>query len=300
MIFDNPEILQKRFLLYLRAEKNISAHTFIAYKQDLSDFFSFFGDLAPDLADFRKCRLAVREYWSSLSRRELKTSSILRKLCSLRSFFRFLVREKHMDSNPFLTLKLPKKAQTLPDFMTEKEVDSLFSIVERTRSRHMFRDKAILELLYASGLRIHEAMNLNIEDLDLWNGMVRILGKGNRERMLPIGTSATKAVERYLNARAAELPKKGALFLNPQRKRLTTRGARKIIGRWAGNSGLSRKVHPHMFRHSFATHLLDRGCDLRTVQELLGHKSLNSTQLYTHTTLERLRKVYNQAHPRAL
>jgi integrase/recombinase XerC len=159
-----------------------------------------------------------------------------------------------------------------------------------------------MELLYSSGLRIQEAVGLNVEDLDLWNNLVRVFGKGSKERLVPLGDSATECLHAYLKQREKKEkisgPPKGAVFMNARGGRLTQRGARKIINRWVKESALGQSVHPHMFRHSFATHLLNRGCDLRTVQEMLGHKNISTTQRYTHTSIEQLRKVYENAHPR--
>ena len=254
-----------------------------------------------DLKNFRKCRLLVREYWASLSRRGVKDATLARKLASLRSFFRFLVLEDVLDHNPFKYLSLPRREKVLPKFLTEKEMGHFLSALENSKHKLAARDRALAELLYSSGLRIQEAVSLNAEDMDAWNGMVRVLGKGNKERLVPVGEAAAQCLEAYLSARRRKEGRtmlRGPLFLNPRGGRLTVRGARVAICRWVRESALHKNVSPHMFRHSFATHLLNRGCDLRTVQEMLGHKNLSTTQRYTHTSVEQLKKVYERAHPR--
>lgn len=299
----NLELLIKEFLLFMRAERNASPATLRAYKSDLEEFRQFVKDGYLDLSNFKKNRLLIREFWSALSKKRQRTSTLVRKLSALRSFFKFLVREDYADSNPFHYLRLPKKDQILPRFLTEKEMTQLLSAVEQRQHPLSARDRALLELLYSSGIRIQEAVNLNIEDIDLWNGIVRVFGKGNRERLVPLGDPAVSALEKYINCRGKSSlhgpSARGAIFLNVRGTRITSRGARKVIHRWVKQTALHKNVNPHMFRHSFATHLLNRGCDLRTVQEMLGHKSLASTQLYTHTSIEHLRKVYENAHPRA-
>ena len=282
----------------------MSAHTLRAYRHDLREFLEFL-KLQPlaDLSNFRKSRLLVREFWVSLSKRKIRTSTLLRKLAVLRSFFKFLVFENVIETNPFNYLKLPRREKRLPRFLTEKEVDEFLSTLERSMHVLAPRDRALMEFLYSSGLRIQEAVDLNLEDLDLWNGVVRVFGKGGRERRVPVGGPSLKSLEKYLEKRGilGESPAlfRGPVFLNARGKRITSRGARVVLDRWVRDGALQKKVSPHMFRHSFATHLLNRGCDLRTVQEMLGHKSLTSTQIYTHTSVEHLKKVYDSAHPRA-
>lgn len=299
------ELWVKRFLLFQRGERNASPNTLRAYQKDLSDFSVFLAKTghSADLSNFRQARLVVREFWIFCTKRKLSTSTLLRKLAALRSFFRYLLREDVVGSNPFDYLSLPKREKTLPKFLTEKETDTFFAAMQGSDHKLAVRDRALLELLYSSGIRVQEASGLNVEDLDLWNGMVRVFGKGSRERMVPLGETATRCLELYIKERERKErllePPRGPLFLNPARKRLGVRGIRKIILRWVKVAALRRNVSPHMFRHTFATHLLNRGCDLRTVQEMLGHKSIATTQLYTHTTTEQLKKVYQNAHPRA-
>lgn len=313
----------RRFLLFLRAERNASEETLRAYETDLKEFQNFMQKSSLDLSTFRKSRLLVREYWQTLSAKKLKSASIHRKLAVLRSFFKFLVNENLMKHNPFRYLAPPKRENALPRFLTEKELSHLLSAIENCQGALSLRNRALIELLYSSGIRIQEAVRLNIEDIDFWNGMIRIFGKGNKERLVPVGGKALKAIENYLKIRTLPLPLRevkassprrrgvgvrgiassphrcGALFLNARGARISTRGAAKVIQQLIRKISFPKHVSPHMFRHSFATHLLNHGCDLRTVQELLGHATLATTQRYTHTSVEQLKKVYDRAHPRA-
>ncbi len=298
----------KRFLLFMKAERSASPHTLRAYQKDLSEFHHFLNRTghAKDLDNFRQARLVVREFWIDGSKRRLSNASLLRKLASLRSFFRYLVTEDILPANPFEYLELPKKEKKLPRFLSEKEMGTLMApleAIETATTGLALRDRALIELLYSSGVRIQEAMNLNVEDMDLWNGTVRVLGKGNKERIVPVGEMAARALQKYMRERQARQTggreAKGPLFLNARGTKLGARGARLILNRWVKKASLERKVSPHTLRHTFATHLLNRGCDLRTVQEMLGHKSLASTQIYTHTSVEQLKKIYDRAHPRA-
>lgn len=299
------ELEVRRFLLALRADRGASPHTLRAYKTDLAEFARFLRkDPGADLGNFRRCRLAVREYWVSLSRRKLRPASLNRKLASLRSFFKYLTFEGKIEANPFVYLPPPKKDRSLPRFLTEKEVEAFIGTISRSVHPLALRDRSLVEFLYASGLRIQEAVDLNVEDVDLWNGTARVFGKGGRERVVPVGEPCLKALELYLEGRprAERLGSAGsgrAVFLNFRGKRITAAGARKALERWVRGAALDKRVTPHVFRHTFATHLLNRGCDLRTVQEMLGHKSLISTQIYTHTSVEQLKRVYDAAHPRA-
>lgn len=303
----SPEVLIKKFLLYMKAERGISRHTARAYAFDLKEFAQFLekaprhgGQAAPDLSNFRKARLLVREFWASVSQRGVKTSTLNRKLAALRSFFKYLVLEDLIDANPFGYLKTPKPERRLPRFLTEVEMEKFLGSLGGDSGFKTLRDKALFETLYSSGLRIHEALGLNLDDADLWNGMVRVFGKGARERMVPLGKTAVNALEAYLDERKKRFGRGAdkALFLNVRGGRLSTRGASKVLKTLVRKSPLSKDVAPHAFRHSFATHLLNHGCDLRTVQEMLGHRSLASTQIYAHTSIDGLKKVFAAAHPR--
>ncbi|MBI1979922.1 MAG: site-specific integrase, partial [Elusimicrobia bacterium] len=194
----NLDLWVRRFLLHLRAERNVSPHTLAAYQNDLKGFLLFLQKSEIDLSEFRQARLILREYWMSLSRRQVHSSTLIRKLASLRSFFKYLVREDQMTVNPFQYLPTPKKEKRLPDFLTEKEMGKFLSDLDAVRHPLVCRDRALIELLYSSGLRIQEAVSLNCSDIDLWNGTVRVFGKGSRERLVPVGDMALKAVRNYL------------------------------------------------------------------------------------------------------
>lgn len=286
----------RRFLLFMRVERSASPETIRAYRKDLKEFKLFSKNSRLDLANFRKSRLLVREYWLALSQRKAKSSTVSRKLAALSSFFNFLIRENCIEANPFNYLPPLKTEKVLPRFLTEKEISLMFSVLEHSQRPRALRDRALIELLYSSGLRIQEAVSLNVEDVDFWNGLVKVFGKGSKERLIPIGKVALKAMEDYLKERSIG---EGAIFLNLRSKRITTRGVRKVLHKLVKQIAIHKNVTPHIFRHSFATHLLNRGCDLRTVQELLGHKTLASTQRYTHTSVDHLKRIYENAHPRA-
>ncbi|MBU1862141.1 MAG: tyrosine recombinase XerC, partial [Candidatus Omnitrophica bacterium] len=215
------------------------------------------------------------------------------------SFFKFLNRENVISSNPAVSVSTPKRERKLPLFLDQAEVVSLLdapagdSEIER-------RDKAIMELLYSSGIRVSELQDINTEDIDFFGGLLKVRGKGKKERIVPFGSMAVKAIEQYLEKREVQQTgNKHALFLNKSGTRLTDRSIRRVILKYAQRIALKKRVSPHTLRHSFATHLLDRGADLRSVQELLGHENLSTTQIYTHITTKRLKEVYDQAHPRA-
>lgn len=297
------ELWIRQFLLFQRSQRNASRETLRAYETDLTEFQKFVQQSSLDLMSFRKSRLLIREYWHGLTAKKLKSSSIHRKLAVLRSFFKYLTNENLLQHNPFRYLSPPKRESPLPRFLSEKELSRILDGTANAGGTLGRRNRALLELLYSSGIRIQEAVNLNIEDIDFWNGMLRVLGKGKKERLVPVGCEALKAIETYLKVRGAgtfSSPQKtGALFLNARGERITTRGASKVIQQILRKISFPKHVSPHMFRHSFATHLLNCGCDLRTVQELLGHASLVTTQRYTHTSVEQLKKVYERSHPRA-
>lgn len=295
----------KNFIQYLRAERNFSLNTIKAYKTDLVEFYLFLKENYPKIKAESCERLVLRDYYSHLQKSPLKRSSVIRKIAALRSFYKFLAREEVIKKNPFLYLSTPKKEQRIPVFLSEEEIRDLFSIPGIN-----LRDKAMLELLYSGGLRIDELTGLNAGDIDFIGEMVRVWGKGNSERLVPIGEKALASAHDYLLERN-ELQKdftgvkkndagnSAALFLNSRGKRISTRGARKALHKWFVKVNAVKKISPHTLRHSFATHMLDHGCDLRSVQEMLGHKSLATTQIYTHVTAESLKKVYEKAHPRA-
>jgi tyrosine recombinase XerC len=261
------------------------------YKADLKEFQAFLKDIDITEVDI----LLVRKYLVHLKERRLSGRSISRKLSSLRSFFRFLVKENYIALNPAEAIASPKRERTLPRFMTEEDAARLID-TPRPDTVKGLRDHAIFETLYSTGMRVSELTSLTEGQVDFIGGTVRVMGKGKKERMLPIGDRALKAIRDYLAARGGS---SRAVFLNHQKKPLGARGVRKVLDYYIRVASLREHISPHTFRHSFATHLLDHGADLRSVQELLGHANLSTTQIYTHLTTERLKSVYDKAHPRA-
>ncbi|MDD5690241.1 MAG: tyrosine recombinase XerC [Candidatus Omnitrophica bacterium] len=284
----------EKFIRYLEIEKNYSAHTVVNYKLDLNDFGRFLAGAELEKIDY----LALRKYLAVLKEKNLGNRTVGRRLSALRSFFRFLSREGYIKTNPILMLSSPKLDRHLPSFMTEEEVKKLIeSAFARSGTDILgLRDRAILETFYSSGLRISELVGLNLDDIDFISGIVKIRGKGKKERIAPIGEAALLAIRGYLGKRKKE---SSAVFLNNNYRRITTRGVRYILVKYLHLAEIKPGVSAHTFRHSFATHLLNRGADLRTVQELLGHANLSTTQIYTHLTTEKLKSVYDKAHPHA-
>jgi len=284
----------EKFMRYMEIEKNYSRHTLANYKIDLKDFSKFCGAIPLEKIDY----LLLRKYLAVLKEKSLGNRSVGRHLSALRSFFRFLNREGYLKTNPILMLSSPKLDKHLPSFMTEEEVAKLIesAFAKDADDEYGLRDRAILETFYSSGLRISELVALSLDDIDFIAGIVKALGKGKKERIVPIGDAALGAIKKYLEQRKKQ---NNALFLNKNGKRISTRGVRDIVEKYLKSAGIRQGVSPHTFRHSFATHLLNRGADLRTVQELLGHANLSTTQIYTHLTTDRLKSVYDKAHPHA-
>jgi integrase/recombinase XerC len=283
------------FEKYLKAEKNFSSHTLRAYLKDIFDFVLLLQNKQKNFLDTDKHD--IREFLENLSKKNISKTTIGRKFSSLRSFYKFLIINNKVEKNPLATMNAPKKDKKVPLFLTENEMQSLFDIKDIT-----LRDKAMIELLYSCGLRIEELMSLNINNIDFISNTVTIKGKGNKERIVPVGNTCLNSIREYLNQhRTNKLPYniESPLFLNKHLNRLDQRTARRILHKYFIKAGFKKKVSPHTLRHTFATHLLDRGCDLRSVQEMLGHKNLSTTQIYTHVTIESLKKIYQQAHPRA-
>jgi integrase/recombinase XerC len=297
------------FIRYLENERNASPHTCRAYRTDLEEARDFFRDqglfLSPegDVALDRVDRLGIRKYLSFLYRRNRK-SSIARKLSSLRSFYRYLLREQLIAVNPAKSVSTPKREKTLPTTFTVDEAFRLMEAPGRSLSaaaperaeEAALRDRAILELLYSSGLRVGELVRLNRNGVDPDLGIARVMGKGRKERVVPVGSKAMEALRAYLDLRPGT--EKEPLFLNLRGGRLTSRSVARVVKRYTRQSGIFRKASPHSLRHTFATHLLDAGADIREIQEMLGHASLSTTQKYTHLTLGKLMEVYDRAHPR--
>jgi len=286
-----------RFLDYLKIEKNYSLHTLINYHLDLQDFYNFLKkDSQKKEIDIKNIDYFVlRKFLSHLSTKNLSKRTVSRKISTFKSFFKFLIREGTITNNPASSLIYPKLAKNLPIFLTEEEVNKILSIPPH-HDLFGLRDKAILEFLYSTGARVSELVGLKIEDIDLIGGITKVSGKGRKERLLPIGEPAILAIKSYLDKRKDNCP---YLFINRRFTKLSDRAVRNIINKFINKASVSLKISPHTFRHSFATHLLNRGADLRSVQELLGHATISTTQVYTHLTINSLKKVYDKTHPRA-
>ena len=283
------------FLVHLQ-NKNFSPHTVKSYRADLHEFLLFFKQRKQD--DLRHFTSAnIRSFLAALqTKNDPARNTVLRKIASLRSFAAFLLTQGKLERNPFKLLPAPKREKILPKFLSEQETDRLLETA--ANSKHFAaRDKALFELMYSSGLRRSEVTGLNIKDVDYFNGIVKVFGKGAKERLVPVTDAALDALKIYLACRKNPQPD-DALFLIKNGKRLTGDGLAYIFKNTAIASHLARKVTPHSLRHSFATHLLNNGCDLRSLQEMLGHKSLSATQVYTHVSLEKLKSVYEHAHPK--
>jgi integrase/recombinase XerC len=295
------------FLIFLQVEKNASTCTVEGYQKDLFHGLDFFaGELKKEDAELHPAeidRSLFRHYLAYLQNMGLKRTTIARRLAAWRSFYRYLCREKIVKDNFLNMVATPKIEKKLPRFLYEDEVKLL---LESSGREHCLdqRNRAILETLYGGGIRVSEMVGLDVGDLDLASGYIRVLGKRGRERLVPLGACAVEALQKYLReGRLFILNQRkkfgSAVFLNWWGDRLTGRGVNKIIARYVRQTGLGKGISPHTLRHSFATHMLNAGADLRSVQELLGHKRLSTTQIYTHITGERLKRVYQKAHPRA-
>lgn len=280
------------FLRHLAAERPASPHTLRSYRADLTEFQTSLGGAAAVVAADAR---AVRGWLATLYARRLEPSSISRKLAAVRSLYRFLVRRGVVGASPARELRGPRVPRKLVSFLP---VDEAHALVEGRSmgGASRARDLAMLELLYASGLRVSELAGLDVADLDPDASTVRVLGKGARERIVPYGSMAARALDAWLGERG---PYDGPLFVNARGGRLTTRSIAAVVTRRARAAGIGRRVSPHTLRHTFATHLLDAGADLRAIQELLGHRRLSTTQRYTHVGTEQLMRVYDAAHPRA-
>ncbi len=283
----------EEFLRYLELEKGVSAHTLRAYRKDLMDFIAHV-KTEPEKIDM----LDVRGFIAEQIRKGLNKTTVSRRLSSVRSFFRFLCREGYMKSNPAKLVSSPRLPKLLPKFLS---VDDAFSLVEKPEGIGFapVRDRAILELLYSSGLRVGELAGLNVEDINVREALVKARGKGKKERIVPIGSKAMDAIKTYLVERILLKSKEKAVFLNRLGTRLTDRGVRRIVVKYAKAIAINGRIGPHTLRHSFASHLLQGGADLRVIQELLGHVSLSTTQKYTHLDVAHLMDIYDKAHPMA-
>ena len=288
------------FLDYLTYERNVSVNTIAAYRDDLESLVGFLCNeyltMARDQIDLRRVdHLAIRSYLAHLARKKLSRASIARHLSALRSFFKYLMREGDVDANPARAVATPRREKHLPSVLQTSEIASLFEVPDLS-SPLGIRDRAWLELLYASGLRISELVGIDIDDIELRARLVKVRGKGSKERIVPFGTKAEEAIRAYLEVRSAD---EDALFVNYRGQRITVRSVRRLFSRYVREASLRAGISPHTLRHSFATHLLNAGADLRAIQELLGHASLSTTQKYTHLADWQLIEVYKKAHPRA-
>ena len=291
------------FKSYIIIEKNFSQHTAKAYYSDVLGFLLWMGEQSCEDVNFSK----VREYLHFIQRFNYKKSTIARKIASIRTFYKFLYRERKVDSNPAMNLISTKRGKTLPKFLTPNEVESILNNV-KIDTPAGYRNRAILELLWATGMRVSELSGLNFGDLNLANNEIRVFGKGSKERIILVTDRAKSYLERYIETARPLIPKgfplekpteSSPVFINNTGYRLQTKTIRNVINDVVEKIALPKKVTPHVFRHSFATHLIENGADLRVVQELLGHASISNTQIYTHVSTQHLKEVYNEAHPRA-
>ena len=283
---------KEKYLDYLLYQKNYSKNTVIGYEEDIDFFLNFLDKNSIKLlkVDYND----IRFFYSYMEDKKFSKNTISRKISSIRSFYKYLARNGFISFNPFTLTKGPKKDKLLPKFLYYNELEKLFDSID-TSTFLGLRNRLLLEILYATGIRVGELENIKIKDVDTVENSIKVFGKGSKERIVYFGEYAKEYLIDYLKLRDDLCP---YLFINNNKTRLTSRGVRYIIDKIITNAGLDLKVSPHMFRHSFATHLLNEGCDLLSVKELLGHESLRATQVYTHVTNDRLKDVYLKAHPR--
>ncbi len=291
------------FKSYILVERNFSKHTAKAYCSDILSFLVWMDETSCEDVNFSK----VREYIHFIQKFNYKKTTLARKIASIRTFYKFLYRERKVDSNPAMNLNLPKRPKSLPKFLSQNEVEQILNNV-KIDTPAGYRNRAILELLWATGMRVSELSGLNFGDLNLVNNEIRVFGKGAKERIILVSDRAKTYLERYIQGarslvakgyRVEEPTESSPVFINNTGYRLQTKTIRNVINDIVEKIELPKKVTPHVFRHSFATHLIENGADLRVVQELLGHASISNTQIYTHISMQHLKEVYNEAHPRA-
>ena len=287
---------KEEYLKYLKYQKNYSQETIDSYEEDLVEFFDFLESENLELLTVEYDD--VRFFLMGLDKKHNKASTVSRKLSSLRGFYKFLINKEYIKNNPFSLIKSPKKDKKLPRFFYYNELEEMFNSIDITTPLGQ-RNRLILEVLYASGVRVSELVNIKVKDIN--DEEIKVLGKGNKERITRIGDYAKEILDLYLSDGYLKLNKNNSeyLFLNNNGDVLTTRGIRYILDEIIKNTNVKKKISPHMLRHSFATHLLNEGCDILSVQELLGHESLTATAIYTHVTTDRLKEVYFKTHPRA-
>lgn len=291
------------YLRYLQVERNASDLTIKSYGEDLDALAEYLEEsfaLEPEPSEVTT--LDLRGYVSAVSEAGYSSSTVARRLASMRSFFKFAQRQQLVEKNPAKPLRNPRKSQKLPHFLSTDEIGTLLNVPPRSSAAGI-RDRAMLETTYSAGLRVSELVGINENDLDLHDGLVRVRGKGRKERLAPLGSFALDALEKWIDIRKlspkSEKLKERPIFLNKFGNRITTRSVGRMLEKYLKEAGLDLRTSPHTLRHSFATHLLDAGADIRSVQELLGHKSLVTTQIYTHLSTATLKGVYEMAHPRA-
>ncbi len=307
--------LLKNFLHHLQFERHYSSHTLLAYRTDLEQFFDFLcrhfetSSLSERMLT-QIDALTVRLWMGELSEQGVQVRSIGRKLAAVKSFFRYLVRQRILSVYPLSNIKTPKVAKRLPQFLTEEQTRKLFDEQLAALDPDSFegcRDRAILELLYSSGLRLSELIGLNVEDIDMENMLLKVFGKGKKHRIVPFGSYAKDALKKYfevrknlLNIHAAKRQEDAsAVFLTKKAERIYPMLVRRLVKKYLGGVTEMKQKSPHVLRHTFATHLLNHGANLRTVSEMLGHSNLSTTEIYTHISFERLKEVYQQSHPKA-
>ena len=293
-------IFLKEYLSVLKLEKNLSDNTVASYRNDINSFLQFIESREIDDPSSIK-QNHISDFFKSLNKIGLSSSSAARYYSSLKGFFTYLLLSHYITENPIEKVSTPKLAKNLPSVLTVGEIDSVLSKPE-TKDKLGLRDKAVLELLYACGTRVSELINIKISDLFFDDDVIRVFGKGSKERIIPIGSSAVKWINKYLKESRVLLMKKAKsenyLFLNNRGTKLSRMGVWKIVDRYVKEAGIEKEVHPHTFRHSFATHLLEGGADLRAVQEMLGHADISTTQIYTHIDRDYIKQVHKDFHPR--
>lgn len=290
----------KDFIYYLSVERGLADNTLESYQRDLKKYLLFLQQ--QNIKDFSSTsRTLISQYLLQERNKGLSPSTLSRNLASIRSFYQFLLMEHIIQENPAIELESPKTEKKLPRVLSFQDMEILLE-QPKTKETIGMRDKAMLELSYATGIRVSELVHLNINNLNIKMGFVRCEGKGNKERMIPLGTFAIRSLQDYLlngRSRLVKQMEEKALFINQHGKRLTRQGFWKILKKYALKAGISSEITPHTLRHSFATHLLENGADLRSVQEMLGHADISTTQIYTQVTRQKIKEVYNQTHPRA-
>lgn len=291
--------LLEKYITYLRSVRNASEHTLRAYAEDITSFFDYLEKFSPECEIRYVDKYMIRGYLSQFHIQKRSRSTIARKLSSLKSFFKFLIKNKELERNPATGIKTPSEKK-LPVFLTRAEVTALVESPGRGSLQEL-RDHAIFETLYGTGIRVGELVGMNERDLDLVGEVAKVRGKGRKERIVPLGRCAVSALTDYIGSpkKSAKRRDESAVFLNRAGGRITARSVRRVFDKYIKRLALRTKATPHTLRHTFATHLLDAGADLRDIQELLGHKQLSTTTIYAHVTTSKLKEVYKKAHPRA-